>query len=434
MTDQTGPDQTTPTSLVRPDVRRAPTNPVQTGVVGQTANLAHNEPDRSDAARADRSKRIAAVMTGPHRLLRAFYGIVLTIALVGQADAAKHWLHWHLIFAAGAVLALEVGGVAVSAYADARRRLGERAIIARLVSAGLATFAVTVNWQGHLDTKGNPTLQAYFFAGFSLVGYVVWLVDTSARRRDWLRISGDLAATPPSYEWGLWLRHPAITSRARELGKAHPGLGRTRSWSLARDEIRREKRNAQLAAEVRELITTSADKRMAAIASLTFDLDEVADRIADRADYDGLADALSARLTADRLAGPDAGQSGRRRRGRKADRTGPDQERRTATADRTKPALAALDRTEQTSLTRDAEPVRALRAVQSNRLTLDERIAILDRIYKGEIPSRAKVMARTGWNSASETAKAINGAREKRGQSSPDQSNRAEPDDAENVS
>lgn len=427
-TDRTGPDRTDSTAHhVAPGTYGQPASPDRTSANSAQSGGGH-KPDRSDAERADRSAEIADVMTGPRHLLRAFYGIVLSVALIGQTAAAKNWLHWPLLAAAAAVVALEVGGVAVSVYADARRRLGERALIARLVSAGLAAFAVTVNWQGHLGPKGSPTLQASFFAGFSLVGYVVWLVDTSARRRDSLRIAGDLAAVPPAYEVGLWLRHPMITSRARELGKSCPGLGRTLSWQMARDEIRQEQRNKHLAAALQELVAKSADKRMASIATLTYDLDQVAGLLADLADYEGLAGILAAQLTADRLVGAAVDRTGRKRRSKQsddADQTGP------AALDRSN-AGATPDRSDS-PVQRTAASRPTLRAVQSGRVTQEDRVAELDRIYPDEIPSRAKVMARTGWTSVSETGKAIKALRGQRGQSSPDQTDDAD-DDQEHAS
>jgi hypothetical protein len=58
------------------------------------------------------------------RALTGFYAVVALIALAAQAGAAVRWLGWPLLFAVAAVAAVEFGGIALSAYADHRRRLG----------------------------------------------------------------------------------------------------------------------------------------------------------------------------------------------------------------------------------------------------------------------------------------------------------------------
>src|SRR5262249_60794447 len=102
------------------------------------------------------------------RGLFAFYAAVALIALAGQTGAAVEWLHWWPLFALAAVAAVEFGGIVLSAYADHRRRLGERAWAARALSAAVAAGAVAVNWLGHHDR-----LQGGFFAGMSGLGYLV---------------------------------------------------------------------------------------------------------------------------------------------------------------------------------------------------------------------------------------------------------------------
>jgi hypothetical protein len=256
-----------------------------------------NENEPPDRSTADgRAAEIARIMESPRILLRVFYVGVLTIALIGQTQAAHHWLNWWLLFAAAAVLAVEVGGVAVLAYADARRQLKERALLARLVSAGIAAGSVAVNWLGH-TTPGHPTLVAGFFAGMSALGYIVWLIDSEARRRDRLRITGDLAEAPPSYEWMLWLRHPVITSRARAIAKADASLGRYGSWDAAAQQLREERRNARLSAATKKHVAeTAEDRRMGEIAALSVDFDTVAGKITAAVDYDRIAQIMIDKL------------------------------------------------------------------------------------------------------------------------------------------
>ena len=72
------------------------------------------------------------------------------------------WLLFVLFVTHALVGAVELGGVYLSVHADERRRLGERALVARFLSAAVATGAVAVNYLGHVrDNQG----QAVFFAG-----------------------------------------------------------------------------------------------------------------------------------------------------------------------------------------------------------------------------------------------------------------------------
>jgi hypothetical protein len=231
------------------------------------------------------------------RGLFAFYAAVALIALAGQTGAAVEWLHWLLPFALAAVAAVEFGGIVLSAYADHRRRLGERAYAARVLSAAVAAGAVAVNWLGHHDH-----LQGGFFAGMSALGYGVWLLHSGARRRDQLRAVGDLPPVAPVYGWWLWLRHPGLTRRARALALADPKLGLYGSLDAARTAVRTEQRQAAIAALLRRKLAEGRDPLAAEIAVAVYDLDEIAGRLAAGADYDGLTALIAAELTPARLA------------------------------------------------------------------------------------------------------------------------------------
>jgi hypothetical protein len=235
-----------------------------------------------------------------------FYGSVALLALAGQTGAAMSWLRWPLVFALPAVAVVELGGIALAARADFRRRLGERAIAARVLSAAVAAFAVAFNWLGHGDH-----LAGGFFAGMSGLGYAVWLINSADRRRDQLRAANKLAPTPPAYGLAQWLRHPWITRRARALAKADPRLGLFASLVKAETQLRVERRNAALAKALQRRIAAAVDPTMAKIAVLTYDLDEIAVRLRETADYDGLTGLLAADLTASRLAAG-SGSSGPR--------------------------------------------------------------------------------------------------------------------------
>jgi hypothetical protein len=231
------------------------------------------------------------------RYLTVFYAVVAGIAAVGGGQVAHGWLHWYPVFAFAAVAAVEAGGAVISKHALDRRKLGERAIVARALSAAVAAGAVCVQWFGH-DQVGP----AAFFAGMSLLGYAVWLLDSEARRRDQLRAQGRLAATVPPFGVWQWLRHPAVTGLARRLARQDPALGWHRALEDAAAQLRRERREAAIAAVLHRKIRAAVDPTTADIAIATYDLDEIAARLAAGADYDGLTELLAVDLRPARLA------------------------------------------------------------------------------------------------------------------------------------
>ncbi|MFI5913611.1 hypothetical protein [Dactylosporangium sp. NPDC051541] len=227
-----------------------------------------------------------------------FYFVVLIVALAGQVSGAVEALGIPLIWAIPAVGALELGGIVVLANADVRRRLGEKATASRILSAAIAAFAVAFNWMAH-DNK----LMAGFFAGMSALGYLVWLMHTENQRRDRLRAKGDLPPTTPAYEVvGHWLRHPWLTLRAKNLAKADPSLGLYTSIAAAKAEKRKEQRTSAIAKVLHRKIRSAVDPSTADIAVAVYDLDEIAVRLADGADYEGLTALIAADLAPARLA------------------------------------------------------------------------------------------------------------------------------------
>lgn len=239
--------------------------------------------DMTDRTHVD--GRSATVLGG------AFYVAVALIALAGQTGAAVRWLAWTWPAALGAVAALELGAVTLSAWADFRMRLGERAYPARALSAAVAVFAVTIQWYGH-----PSRIQAGFFAGMSALGYAVWLIQSGARRRDQLRAVGMLPPVPPAYGPVQWLRHPWLTRRARALALADSTLGLYGSLRLARHQSRDEKRDRAIAAQLPDILGDGKDKRIRDIAVTAYDLPSIARRVTARADYDLLADLIAERL------------------------------------------------------------------------------------------------------------------------------------------
>jgi hypothetical protein len=258
----------------------------------QTGGATTNQPANRPPVDADLDRAVRH--TG--WLRNGFYVVVLGVALDGQVTGAVERLHLPPLVALGAVGALELGGVVVLANADVRRRLGERAVASRILSAGIAAFAVAFNWLAHADH-----LLGGFFAGMSALGYLVWLMATGNKRRDRLRAIGDLPPTSPAYPAGQWLRHPWLTRRARNLALVTPHLGLYGSLSAAAETIRDERRRAAIAGILRRQIQASADPVSAEIAVTVFDLDEIARRLAGRANYDALVDLAAVGLDPDRL-------------------------------------------------------------------------------------------------------------------------------------
>jgi hypothetical protein len=239
---------------------------------------------------------------------QAFYVVVLLVALGGQVSGAVEALHIPLLGAIPAVGALELGGIVVLNNADVRRRLGERATASRLLSAAIAVGAVAFNWLAHANH-----LLGGFFAGMSALGYLVWLMHTENQRRDRLRAKGDLPPTTPAYELvGHWLSHPWLTRRARSLAKARPGLGLYESLDAAREQVRQQRRQKAISKVLHRKIRAAVDPTVADIAIAVYDLDEIAGRLAEGADYAGLTALLAADLDPARVTA--TAVPGRRRR------------------------------------------------------------------------------------------------------------------------
>ena len=188
----------------------------------------------------------------------------------------------------------------VLANADVRRRLGERADgVAACCPRPSPAFAVAFNWMAH-DNK----LLAGFFAGMSALGYLVWLMHTENQRRDRLRATGDLPPTTPAYEVvGHWVRHPWLTLRAKNLAKADARLGLYELPGRGRARRSARRRGTKAIAKVlHRKIRAAVDPTTADIAVAVYDLDEIAVRLADGADYDGLTALIAADLSPARLA------------------------------------------------------------------------------------------------------------------------------------
>lgn len=263
---------------------------------------ATNRPGAS-TGRDDVDADLARAVRRAAHVRRAFYLIVIIVALAGQTSGAVQTLRIPLLWAVPAVAALELGGVVILSNADVRRRLGERATGSQILSALIAAGAVVFNWMSH-----PQPLHGGFFAGMSALGYLVWLTDASNARRDRLRAHGALPPTTPAYELvGHWLRHPRRTHRARSLAKANPHLGLFASITAASIQLDAERRRNAIAKVLHRKIRASVDPATADIAVAVYDLGEIAKRLASRADYEALTSLISRDLTAAQLVGSSCG-------------------------------------------------------------------------------------------------------------------------------
>jgi hypothetical protein len=232
------------------------------------------------------------------RLFGLFYVTVALAALAGQVSAAVVWLGWPVLAVLPVVAVVELGGVVMAARADERRRLNEHAWAARVTSAAVAAGATVLNFVGH--HAAGEAIAGYVFAGLTLLGYFVWLIDSGYHRRDALRAAGKLAETAPDYGLYRRLRHPILAARAAELAREH-GYDLYASLRAAELAIRAEKRRPAIAAAVGELVRAEhRDPRMATIAVTTLDLDRIAVELTDRAEYGQWADRLAPAVMAHR--------------------------------------------------------------------------------------------------------------------------------------
>lgn len=236
---------------------------------------------------------------------RVFYLVVLGIALTGSAQVAVSWLHWPPVACYAAVAAVELGAVTLSVHGDKRRRKGERAIAARLLSAAVAVGGVAMNLLGHQHRPG----QAAFFAGMSALGYLVWLIDSGARRRDQLRAEGRLPQPRQTYSVADWLANPRLVIEARHLADETRSLGRAgslRAATAARVEAKRaaeaetaeKDRRAAIAAVVYRDVAATSDELAAALAVAALDFDAIGAGIHSAVDNASIAGRYAAALGA----------------------------------------------------------------------------------------------------------------------------------------
>jgi hypothetical protein len=309
----------------------------------------------------------------------AFYVGVAAVALAGQTTAAREWLGWPVEFALPAVGLLELGGIALAARSDYRRRLGERAVAARVLSTAVAVFAVVFNWVGHTNH-----LAGGFFAGMSALGYCVWLINAGDRRRDQLRATGRLPVPAPTYPLMQWIRCPGLTRRARVLAVANPLLGLHESILLASEQVRVERRRQAISKLLAIKLTEGKDPLGAQIAVTVYDPDEIAKRIEATADYDGLAELLARDLNPGRVLG---------------DRPRPTPRKPVEPTAEEKPARPTAAKATGRRSTTQRVPARPVGRPGERAAVANARILRSADYYPTGLPDSERVIrARTGWS------------------------------------
>ncbi|GAA1555644.1 hypothetical protein [Kribbella lupini] len=239
-------------------------------------------------------------LTGADKVAYAFYATAATAALVGQVWAGVTHIPWpdegfstflKIALVTPAVAVIELGGVATAALADLRRRKGEQAYAYRAMSLFAAIVALVFNVVGHW--RPEERFLAFGFGGLSAFAYVLWLIHSSARRRDALRVSGQMANTGPVYGVVQWMREPRLTWQARSLAIEH-GYGMFESLRAAREHVRNAARRNAIAGTVAEYIRSEhQDERLAKIAETTYDADRLAGMLEERINYEVVTNKLT---------------------------------------------------------------------------------------------------------------------------------------------
>lgn len=256
---------------------------------------------RSPAADPPSTTAVPPSAAGVERAAWAFYVIAALGSSIGQIwvgvqvppwpDALPLWARALLVMPFAIVI--DLGGAVTSAFADARRRLGEAVYGWRLLSAASVTLAVGINIVGHASSPYLATV----FGGLGIFAYCVWLLHTSARRRDALRACGMLRNIAPAYGLLQWKREPAVTWRARALAIDH-GYGLVQSLTAARAQLAAEARRAALATHIEAKIRArhEQDPILASIAATTTPIDDVAQELIDMIDAHGWALVINAEI------------------------------------------------------------------------------------------------------------------------------------------
>jgi hypothetical protein len=171
-----------------------------------------------------------------------FYVGVVMAALYGNVTGAVNLFHLSIFIVVPIVMLYELGGVAFAHIADTQQRppYQERAVTTRILSALIASWAIALNWFGHVHQ--NPII-AGSFALLSFIGYCLWLIQSGIRRRYELRQRGMLP--PPRLRFTVHqrLRQADVVRRTRELHQRHPDWPMHQLWDSAVEAIRVDAEN-----------------------------------------------------------------------------------------------------------------------------------------------------------------------------------------------
>ena len=183
--------------------------------------------------------------------------------------------------------------MATAALADLRRRKGEQAYAYRAMSLFAAIVALVFNVVGHW--RPEERFLAFGFGGLSAFAYVLWLIHSSARRRDALRVAGQMADDRTG------VRRRAVDARAAghlagPVAGDRARYGMYESLRAARDQVRNAARRNAIAGTVAEYIRSEhQDERLAKIAETTYDADRLAGMLEERINYEVVTNKLTGR-------------------------------------------------------------------------------------------------------------------------------------------
>lgn len=267
---------------------------------------------RRAQARAERLRLIQTQGRFVHWVLRLVYVMAALVAGVGQSTGLMAQLALPVLIALLFVVTTEGCAIAFASMAAYRRKLGENAYVSYAIATGLSGLAIVVNWWGHHAI--NPFL-AYFYAAFSAVGYLTFVLETAFARRDALWLQNKLDDPPPLY--GLWLeiRQPKLVARAKQLATADPGLGRAGSLEAARKSLDADARRAAMQRIVRGDLARVLGADNADLMTSVIDPDQLADEITARAELGRLAEIYARRIDPQQIEEAHAIERASRRRG-----------------------------------------------------------------------------------------------------------------------
>ncbi|MEU6858555.1 hypothetical protein AB0B28_06755 [Glycomyces sp. NPDC046736] len=224
--------------------------------------------------------------TASHAAITAvFYAVCLVAAIFGQSLVGIAVLGLAPWFAITLAAALELAGVKFAFDAAVARAAGEHAVLPQALSYVLAAIAVGVNIFGHLVM--GDVFGAAVFGLFSALAFIAFTIRAEFRRRQADRANGKAAHPTPAYGLGRWVRHHAVTKRAKALAAADPALGLYGSLAAAADAIAAEARRVEIAGLLRRkaLADFGGDKLRASLYVAQYDLDRIAAELCAAADH-----------------------------------------------------------------------------------------------------------------------------------------------------